>query len=125
MSKNDRVQPIKLTDNDTNETYELDFSRESIKFAEARGFKFEDVADYPVSKFPDLFYYAFRMHNKNVPRDKTDKMFYSRYSENDEEHEKIKTKLMARLIELYSQAMNANTIGNDGDEKNARMTVEM
>ncbi len=118
MSKNDRVQPIKLTDNDTNETYELDFSRESIKFAEARGFKVDEVVDFPVTKFPEFFFYAFRMHHKNLSRTQTDALY--------EKLGGYTTKFLERLMMLYNQAALANNIIEDEDAaKNTHMTVEM
>lgn len=118
MKKEDRVQSIKLTDNDTNETYELDFSRESIRFAEARGFKVDEVVDFPVTKFPEFFYYAFRMHHKNLSRTQTDALY--------EKLGGYTAKFLERLIMLYNQAALANNIVDDEDAaKNARMTVEM
>lgn len=121
----ERVKPVHVTDENGN-VYELNFNRESIKFAEGRGFNTDDVIKFPVSKFPDLFFFAFRMHHKNVARSQTDKMFYARYDADDEKHEEIKTKLMERLVELYAQAMNANTIGTTEDDgKNVKVTVEL
>lgn len=124
-SNNERVQPIRVHDENGN-VYELDFCRESIKFAEQKGLSADDIVKFPVSKFPDLFFYAFRMHHRNVPRNQTDKMFYARYADDDAKHEEIKTALMERLVELYAQAMNANTVGSgEGDEKNVKVTVEL
>lgn len=118
MSKNDRIHPIKLTDNDTNETYELDFSRDSIRFAEQRGFKVDEVTDYPVTKFPEIFYFAFRMHHKNLSRTQTDALY--------EKLGGYTPKFLERLIMLYNQAALANNIVEDEDAaKNAHMTVEM
>ena len=34
-----KVNPMTITDNETGEKYILDFTRESVKFAEQRGFK--------------------------------------------------------------------------------------
>lgn len=118
MSKNDRVQPIKLTDNDTNETYELDFSRDSIRFAEQRGFKVDEVTDFPVTKFPEFFFYAFRMHHRNLSRTQTDALY--------EKLGGYTPKFLERLIMLYNQAALANNIVEDEDAaKNAHVTVEM
>ena len=39
MAKDENVKPIRLTDTETGEKYTLEFSRESVKFAEQRGFK--------------------------------------------------------------------------------------
>lgn len=124
MSENlERVNSIRLTDNkgiikNPGEVYELDFSRESIAFAEARGFKIEEVPVYPVTRISDLFYYAFRKKHRSVSREKTDKFM--------EEWGGIPEKVLKRLIELYNQAATANNIQTDEDaEKNETATVEM
>ena len=70
----ERIMPAVITDNKTGDKYELDFSRDSIRFAENRGFELENVAKFPVTGVADLFFYAFRMHHRNVSRDKTDKL---------------------------------------------------
>lgn len=70
----DHVAPARLTDNDTGIVYELDFSRDSVRFAEQRGFELENAVKFPVTGLSDLFYYAFRKNHKSVPREKTDKL---------------------------------------------------
>lgn len=113
-----RVKPIKLTDNDTDTVYELDFSRDSIRFAEARGFKIEDVQDYPVTKFPEFFFYAFRMHHKNVSRSQTDAIY--------DKMGGYTPKFLSRMIDLYNQAALANNVIDEEEAaKNARVTVEL
>ena len=44
----DRVNPARVTDHDTGTVYELDFTRESVKFAENRGFKVDELTVFPV-----------------------------------------------------------------------------
>ena len=74
MAKNEnKVLPMKITDPDTGEVYVLEFSRESVRFAEQRGFKISELLDFPQTNIPNLFFYAFRKNHKNVARDKTDK----------------------------------------------------
>lgn len=75
----ENVNVIRLTDHkgilgEKETVYELDFSRESVAFAESKGFKVENVAEYPVTNIASLFYYAFRKNHRRVPRDKTDKL---------------------------------------------------
>ena len=119
----DKVNPIRITDNtgvihNPGDVYELDFSRESIVFAENRGFKVEEVAVYPVTRISELFYYAFRKNHRKVARDKTDKFM--------EAWGGIPEKVLKRLVELYNQAAMANNIQVDEDaEKNETATVEM
>jgi len=111
------MKPI-IIKSDTEE-YTLEFNRESIKFAEARGFKFEDVGNYPMTKVPELFFYAFRMHHKNVAREKTDKILF-------EELGGIPQGLLERLGELYSQPFESLNIVEEGEErKNSKWTVEL
>lgn len=124
MSENlDRVLPIRLTDNkgiikDAGDMYELDFSRDSVAFAEAHGFKPEDVVDFPVTNISKLFFYAFRKNHRNVPREKTDKFM--------EAWGGVPEKVLKRLIALYNQAAMSNNVQIDEDaEKNETATVEM
>ena len=60
------VKPIKIIDTNTGEEYTLEFDKESVRFAESRGFDIEDVAKFPISKTEELFWYAFRKHHKRV-----------------------------------------------------------
>lgn len=111
------VKPIIIKCKD--EEYTLEFNREAIKFAEARGFKFDDVANFPMTKLPELFFYAFRMHHKNVARDKTDKILF-------EELGGIPQGLIERLAELYAQPFEVlNVVEEDGERKNSKWTVEL
>lgn len=110
------MKPIILKNKDTE--YTLEFNRESVKFAEARGFKFEDVANFPMSKIPELFFYAFRMHHKNVAREKTDKIL--------EELGGLPEGFIERLVELYTAPFDFLTVVEEGEErKNSKWAVEM
>ena len=71
----DRVNPMRWTDPDTSETYTWDFNRDSIRFAEQRGFKLEDFFDYMNTKSEEFFYYACRMYHKGLSRTQTDALF--------------------------------------------------
>lgn len=114
----ERVQPAFITDNDTGDRYELDFSRESVKFAEARGFVLDDVPKFLVTGTEDLFFYSFRKKHKTVARDKTDKLLHKMGG--------MTPKLMNRLILLYQQAITAHVIQDEDDlEKNEHVTLEL
>lgn len=118
MSETTKIMPIRITDNDTGNVYELDFCRESVKFAEARGFKTEDVSDFPVTKIPEFWFYAFRMHHKSLAKNQTDALL--------EKMGGMTPNVAARLIELYNQAATSNNIQDDEDlAKNAKVTVEL
>jgi len=108
------VKPILVKD-DNGMEYTLEFNRESVKFAEARGFKINDVADYPMTKIPELWFYSFRMHHKNVARAKTDALLDGLGG--------IPDGLLERLGELYAAPFAALTDGQT--EENPRVTVSL
>lgn len=114
----ERIEPIKITDNDSGNVYVLDFTRDSVRFAESRGFKLEDVPDYPTTKFEEFFFFAFRAHHKNLPREKANKLYEKMGGMTD--------KVLTRLIDLYQQAQVANNIQDEDDlAANPHVTVEL
>ena len=115
----DHINPARITDEQNGRVYELDFSRESIVFAERNHFKLEDALEYPVTGMRDLFYYSFRKNHRNVARDKTDKLI-ERWGGG------IPEALVKRLIQLYQQAQSSNAIIVDEEsEKNSGLTLEL
>lgn len=114
-----RIEPIKITDNDTGNTYELDFSRESVRFIESQGFKVEDTFELPNVNVPKLFYYAFRKNHRKMAKTQTDAIL--------EKMGGLTEKIAERLVLLYTQATRANNIIQDEEdlEKNSRVTVEL
>ena len=114
----DRVQPVRVNDNKTGIAYELDFSRESVKFAENRGFKVDELTVFPVTRIPELFYYAFRKNHKNVARSQTDALLDGMGG--------MTSAFLERLMQLYNQAALTHLISTDEDSaKNAEVTVEL
>ena len=115
---NEKVNPLVITINETKEKFVLEFSRESVKFAEQRGFDINDVGKYPMTKIPELFYYAFRMHHKNISRERADRILY-------DELNGMPDGMLERLGLLYSEPFEAlSAIKEDGEAKNSRVTVE-
>ena len=114
-----RIDPVKITDNETGTTYILDFNRESVMFAEARGFDTELLVKFPVSNFPDFLFYALRANHKNIARNQSDKL-YERLGGYSPE-------FLERLLQLYNQAAFANNIVEATEEmgKNGNLTVEL
>lgn len=114
----DRVSPVKITDTHTGEVYVLDFSRESVKFAEDRKFKMKEIVDFPVTRIPELFFYAFRKNHKRVARSQTDALLARLGG--------VSSQLLERLMQLYDQAALTHLIAVDeDDEKNVTVTVEL
>lgn len=115
-----KVRPVVLNDTETGEKYTLEFSRQTVAFAEAKGFVMEDITKYPLTKIPEFFYYAFRMHHRNVPRDKTDKIIFEDWGG----IANIPDGVLERLGELY--ALTYGALEDDEDKgKNLKVTVEL
>lgn len=118
VNMEDRVNPIRLTLQSTGETYELDFNRDSVKFAEMHGFELENVTRFPTSNIPEFFYLALRKNHRRLSRTQADDIF--------EEIGGVTGKMLTRLIALYNQAALTHVISTEEDyEKNAKVTVEM
>ena len=70
----EKVKPVIIKDNENEKQYTLEFTRDSIKFAEQRGFKIDDVDAYPMTKVPEFFWYAFRAHHPSVSLNQAEKL---------------------------------------------------
>jgi len=114
---NEVVKPIILHDEENGDVFTLEFNRESVKFAENRGFNVDDVGRFPMSKIPEFFFYAFRMHHKNVSREKTDKILF-------DELGGLPDGFIERLYLLYSAPFDA-LVSKEDSRKNSKMTVEL
>ena len=113
----EKVKPIVLKDTETKETFTLEFNRDSVRFAESRGFKISDIEDYPMTAIYDLFFYSFRMHHRNVAREKTDKIIDEYWGGIGG----IPEGVLLRLGELWAQTFTPLIDEN----ANPRITVEL
>lgn len=111
------VNPIIITNNETNDEYTLEFSRESVTFAENHGFTMDDFDEKLMTRVPQLFYYAFRMHHPRMTQAMTDKILF-------EDLGGISKEVSGRLVELYS-APYETLINTEGTPKNSKVTVRL
>jgi hypothetical protein len=116
--KEERIDPVILTLEDVGEEYTLEFDRDSVRFAEARGFDPSDIGKYPMTKVYELFFYAFRMHHKGVARDKTDKIIDNYFGG----VAGLPEGLLERLGELYAQPF---TSLEDKEGKKGKATIRL
>ena len=116
-SAREKVKPIVLRNTETNDEYVLEFNKDSVRFAEDRGFRLVDLDNFPATKIPEFFFYAFRMHHKNVQRNKTDKML-------EEDLGGMSPKFLQRLVELYNETLNELVV-EEGEVKNPKMEIEL
>ena len=116
---NERVRPIIVHDAENDIDYTLEFNRETVRWAESRGFDIDDVGRYPMTKIPELWYYAFRMHHKNVSREKTDRILFDDLGG-------LPPGAAERLGALYSAPYEALSNSDSGEQgKNRTVTVEL
>lgn len=116
----ERISPIRITDKDTNETYELDFNRESVKFMADQGFVMdENFVNLIAKNGEELWYYAFRANHRRLSRNQTDKLYAKMGG--------LSPKVIKRLIELYQQALMSNSIIQEDEEldANPHIAVEL
>jgi len=110
----ERVKPIIIKDKRDNREYTLEFDREAVRFAESRGFKLDDIDDYSMTKVPEFFWYAFRMHHKSVTMTQAEALLRDIGG--------INKTIAERLVELWVQTYEA--LGNE-ETKNPEVTVEL
>ena len=112
-----KIKPIVLTDTETNDVYTLEFTRDTVKYTEFKGFNIDDIDKKPMSAIPELFYYAFRAHHRNISREKTDKILF-------EDLGGMSTEMLERLGELYAVPLTT-LFAKENTSKNSKMTVEL
>lgn len=121
MELNERVNPMKVTDNETGKTYILDFNRETVEFVENRGFSWDILGDRPATLLPLIWFAAFRRYNPRISKEKTDKLL--------ENMGGLKPKQIKRLKDLYDQCLApliaSDDEDNEADQGNAKVTVEL
>lgn len=111
------VAPMKVFDDETNRTYTLDFNRDTVRFAEDRGFTWDAVGDRPATLVPFIWYCAFRRYDPRISLEKTTKIL--------EDLGGMKPKWIKRLRELYDQALVTLIADDDDEVKNGHLTVEL
>ena len=114
--KMERVKPIVIHDERHQKDYTLEFSRDSVKFAEGRGFVLSDIDRFPMTKVPEFFWYAFRMHHPKVSLRDAEDILYAIGGLSDA--------VSQRLGELYSAPFDAMAPEED-EVKNSGVTVEL
>lgn len=116
-AKSEEVKPIIIRDQTNGDVFVLEFSRDTVKMAEQRGFKIGAIdAGVVVSTTEDLFYYAFKMHHPKMSKADTDKILY-------EKLHGMPDGMLLRLIDLYVLPIEALK-QKEEEAKNLTMTVE-
>lgn len=117
----EEVKPItlRLTNGDV---YTLEFDRDTVKWAEQRGFSgnpangYAPLNDMPITFMEEIFFYSFHMHHKRVTKQFTDDLLYNVLKGMPEG-------MLDRLVALHAKTYEV-LINND-EGKNAEVVVEM
>lgn len=117
----EEIKPIvlKLTNGDS---YTLEFDRETVKWAEQRGFSgnpangYAPLNDMPITFMEEIFFYSFHMHHKRVTKQFTDDLLYNVLKG-------MPDGMLERLMLLHS--LTYDTLINNDEGKNAEVVVEM
>lgn len=117
MKAEDKIKPIIITNTENGDKFTLEFNRESIRYAESKGFDVQKVDSNPMSALPDLFYFAFRMHHRNISKATTDKILF-------EDLGGMSDAMIERLGQLYAKPFE-DLIQSENNAKNSKMSVEL
>lgn len=91
-------------------TYDLEFNRNSVRMMEGQGFDIEAITAKPVTMIPLLFYGAFAKNHTGIKRNLVDKIYDSLSN---------KQALIAALVDMYAETVNTLMEGSTETEGNA------
>ena len=103
--KETKVNPIVIEMPDSGKKYTLTFTRETVLEAEAEGFAIDEIDKFPLTRIPQMIYYAFMANHRNeVTKEDTDRIL-------DELGgiPSLPEGLLKRLGELYGNAFKSTT----------------
>ena len=99
----------------TQQSYVLEYSRNSVKAMEQQGFVLDQVGDKPMTMVPILVYGAFMKNNKGIKRSLVDEIYEHIVDKvGDGEDGFIQV-----LLEMYAETVNTLTGNSSVDEGNA------
>ena len=119
LKENERVKPIKITDNSTGREYLLDFNRDTVSMAENAGFNWDDYPNKLATFTPLIWFISFKRHDRRISKAETDKII--------EQMGGLTPEIITRLRELYMQALAPLVADEDeeGNAKNSKWTVSL
>lgn len=111
----ERVNPIRFEYD--GESYELFFTRRTVRQMELDGFRTENLKDQTINTVLDLFAGAFQAKHKFVKRDKIEKIYDALRKKGTSKNEDGETEtLIERLLKLYREPYEV--LLEDKDDEN-------
>lgn len=81
-----------------NVVYTLEYTLRTVKTMEARGFKIDELSEYPATRIPQLFFGAFLAHHSGIRQEQTDAIWDAQAD---------RDALLEVLGEMYGDTLNA------------------
>ena len=97
------------------QTYNLEYSRNSVKQMEQQGFVLDKISEQPMTMVPLLVYGAFMKHHKGIKRSLVDEI-YEHIADKVGDGE---SGFIQALLEMYADTVNTLTDNSSVDEGNA------
>jgi len=94
--------------------YTLEFTKETVKMMEKRGFRANSFEDTPMTTLPDLFAGAFLAHHRYIKKDIVDEIY---------QHFTHKSELIGKLAEMYNEPLLGLMEEPEEDEGNIDWTT--
>lgn len=98
----ERLNPIVIEDSNGLQ-YTLEFNRATVKQAERKGFRLENLAGGTINEVENFFFYAFNMHHPGMNKNDTDKILWDELGGIDG----LSEEFVSRLVGLYSQTYSS------------------
>ena len=115
-SKNEKVNPMVITDPDEGREYTLEFSRKTVAKTEQAGLDVNRLESASMTMIPLLFWGAFLMHHPHMTREQTDKILFDGLGGLNENE-------MAYLGKLYAAPFQT-LIASEDKENPRKMAVK-
>lgn len=117
MSKDERMNPIVITDPEAGREYTLEFNRKSVVKVEQAGFDINRIESASMTMIPLLFWGAFLMHHPHMTREQTDKILFDMLGG-------LSSDELGRLGELYAYPFKSLVSAGEGEANPRKVTVK-
>ena len=97
-----------------NKQYTLEYTLRTAGLANADGFVLDELGDKPALMIPNIVYWAFNRHHKNITRKQAEDIYAAI---------KAKNAFITALAEMYAEACNALVDEDEEEAGNANWTL--
>lgn len=95
--------------------YTLEFTRDSVRYAESRGFRIDEFEEKVLTNTENLFYFAFKAHHPEVTTEEAYKILYDEFGG-------LSSDEVRNLVEDYVETYTA-LINEESPKKSRKVTI--